>query len=141
MFVLMNNRPIESGYTSIEPIATHLNGDFFVGSLSCAECHSEIYESHLLTAHYNSSGEGNLDGISGSFNSGRNSLKLNDSVEFRMLVREDMPYQDIFLISKDSLLASLNMDMYIGSGTKGQTYLNWQENALFSIADFLFRSK
>jgi hypothetical protein len=66
----------EAYYTPLV-IATHDTGEHFVGSKTCMECHKEIYESHIETAHYNTSALANSESIMGSFEAGSNSLSLN----------------------------------------------------------------
>ena len=42
-------------------------------------------------------------------------------------------YQNTFLIQNDSLIDSKRLDIAIGSGTKGQSYLNWQDEQLYQL--------
>lgn len=124
--------PNESEYQNIEPIAMHTNGQHFAGSSSCVECHADIYKTHVETAHYNSSAIANRDNIKGSFENGKNKYELNEHINFSMEVKKDGFYQQTFYKS-DSLIGSHRFDVVIGSGVKGQTYLNWSNNALNQI--------
>ncbi|WP_422350946.1 multiheme c-type cytochrome [Flagellimonas sp.] len=126
------NSASESPYISIDPIAKHINGQGFAGSNNCIDCHGHIFQSHIETAHFQSSRLADSISIKGSFNK-NNSYLLNDEIVFLMHSRADGFYQDAFLRADSSLVDSKRMDIVIGSGTKGQTYLNWQEDELFQL--------
>lgn len=125
--------PNESEYQIIEPIALHTNGQYFVGSESCKECHPKIYEEHVKTAHFNSSAVSNGDNIKGSLEGGNNYHQLNKVALFAMTEKEDGFYQDFFTLPDSVLITSKRFDVTIGSGTKGQTYLNWREDELYQL--------
>ncbi len=120
-------------YSSIEPIATHSNGSEFAGSGACAACHLEIYKTHIETAHFKSSANANIKTVKGSFKAHENSFNLNDSIEFRMNIKNGALYQDIFLKSNNKPISSSRFDVVIGSGTKGQSYLKWQDSSLYQL--------
>ena len=48
------NVKTESDYYNPQTLATHDNGEHFVGSKTCMACHADIYNTHLETAHFNS---------------------------------------------------------------------------------------
>ncbi|MEO1487152.1 MAG: hypothetical protein AAFU57_15505 [Bacteroidota bacterium] len=79
------NPNVASDYYDIEPIAVHKNGQAFAGSTSCIACHSDIYKTHLKTAHFNTSTLADATTIKGSFEIGRNTHILNNRVEFKMI--------------------------------------------------------
>ena len=132
LFEKLFSSPKESEYQNIEPIAVHTNGKYFAGSQTCAQCHLNIYKTHIETAHYNSSAIANQDNIKGSFESGKNQFNLNDHIKFSMEKKNDGFYQKT-LYDSDSIINLSRIDIVIGSGTKGQTYLNWQRNELFQL--------
>lgn len=133
LLIKLWNAPSISNYQSIEPIAVHTNGQSFAGSDSCVECHKDIYDSHIKTAHFNSSAIANENNIKGSFESGKNTYHLNDDIMFIMETKDAGFYQETFSKKDSSLIASDRIDIVIGSGTKGQTYLNWKENELYQL--------
>lgn len=133
IFIFFSNSIIKSDYIPIKPIAIHNNGSGFSGSKVCAECHLDIYNSHIKTTHYKSSAKANLENVKGNFNDGKNIFHLNDAIAFKMNLRNDSLYQDIFIKLNDSLINSSRFDAIIGSGTKGQSYLNWQDSSLYQI--------
>lgn len=127
------NRCSEGDYLPLKPIVEHSDGQGFSGSVVCAECHLDVYNSHIKTAHFNSSAKSDIEKIKGSLKESEKSFQLNDSIAFKIHTRNENVYQDVFLTSKDSLVDSLRLDVVIGSGTKGQTYLNWQDSTLYQI--------
>ena len=129
-FEKLFSSPKESEYQNIEPIAVHTNGKYFAGSQTCAECHIDIFKTHIETAHYNSSAIANEDNIKGSFEIGKNQYNLNEYLKFVMDKKEDGFYQNVLYISDSTLVNSKKFDIVIGSGTKGQTYLSWKKNQL-----------
>lgn len=97
-------------------------GHAFAGSAACKSCHSAIYASHLGTAHYHDSRPATAAAsIKGSFDSGRNRFVFNPSTAVLMEKRGNRFYQTAYVRGQKT--ASEAMDIVIGSGRKGQTYL------------------
>lgn len=119
-------------YIPIEPIVSNSNGHGFAGTTNCIGCHKDIYLSHIETAHFKSSRLADSISIKGSF-SKDNFFLLNDEIKFSMNSKDDGFYQEALLIADNSLIDSKKIDIVIGSGTKGQTYLNWQEDELYQL--------
>ena len=121
-------------YYKPEALATHANGEQFVGSQICMECHSDVYESHLLTAHYNTSALVNSDNIKGSFDTGANTFNLEDS-KIKMRSMGDSYFQEVQLEgeTEDAPALLQKMNIVIGSGIKGQSFLTWEDNKLFQL--------
>ena len=103
----------------------------FVGSAACESCHISIYESHRNTAHYHTSAISTADNIHGSFDKGKNSIVFSDRVKVVMEKRGDGFYQAAYLNGEEN--QNRRIDIVIGSGTKGQSYLNWMQNRLFQL--------
>ncbi len=118
-----------SPYIAIEPIVRNDNGKGFAGSESCAECHKDIYLSHIETAHFKSSRLADSISIKGNFKVD-NKFILNDEILFSMNSKEHGFYQESFFKKDSSLIDSKRIDIVLGSGTKGQSYLNWQKDEL-----------
>ncbi|MFT6807013.1 MAG: LSD1 subclass zinc finger protein [Saprospiraceae bacterium] len=122
-------------YYKPEALATHFNGEQFVGTRTCMECHSDVYESHLLTAHYNTSAVAKSSNIKGSFDTGANTINLEDSkIEMRSM--RGSYFQEVQLEEEENEKASpllQKMDIVIGSGIKGQSFLTWEDEKLFQL--------
>jgi len=126
------NPKIESTHDNPVVLATHENGEQFVGSETCMECHADMYKSHLKTAHFNTSAVANAEKVKGSFEDGDNILDL-DQVEFKMLSEGDSLYQHTRLKNRTSKVAPAKFDMVIGSGVRGQSYGTWENDKLFQL--------
>ncbi|WP_299530141.1 multiheme c-type cytochrome [Ulvibacterium sp.] len=125
--------PVQSDYQTIFPIATHSNGDNYVGSEACRACHADIYKTHLETAHYHSSSLADSGSVKGSFKKDKNLYQLNDSIRFKMLLEDSEMYQQAWNIISGEKISKSKIDVVIGSGTKGQSYLSWENDKLYQL--------
>jgi hypothetical protein len=110
---------------------TAIKFEDFAGSASCAGCHKDIYNTHIKTAHFLTSAEASDVSVKGSFDSGINQYAFNRSVVVKMEKRNDGYYQVEYF--RDTVKKERRMDIAVGSGTMGQSSLNWQNNHLFQL--------
>jgi len=115
------------------PLATHVNGQNFVGSQSCVECHSDISQSHIRTAHYKTSALVDSGSVKASFENGKNRYHLNDDVVFDMTISRNGIFQAASSVADGKQFSKSKIDVVIGSGTKGQSYLNWSNDSLYQL--------
>lgn len=106
-------------------------GEQFAGSAACARCHKNIYDAHIHTAHYLTSRPASEEYIKGSFEKGKNTFVFNDSVMVAMEKKDTFFYQAEYVsgIKKKTR----RFDIIAGSGTKGQSYMNWRSSKLFQL--------
>lgn len=128
----------ESDYIPITPVATHFNGQGYAGSESCAACHIDIYKTHVETAHYNTSTLADTSTVKGSFAAGKNTFNIGKLFKFRMIATDSGLYQQAHQIDNNQLISNSKIDMVIGSGVKGQSYLTWEDDKLFQIEGSYF---
>lgn len=114
-----------------QEIITNYNGEQFAGSASCANCHKNIYDTHLKTAHYLTSQPAFEKYIKGSFEPGKNIYSYNYSVTLAMEKREDSFYQVEYFRGEQKAIHRI--DIVVGSGTMGQSYLYWMNQHLFQL--------
>lgn len=123
-----------------EPTAVGVNVDStfktvgwseFAGAEKCAGCHKAIYDTHLKTAHYLTLRPATAEYIKGSFDTGHNSLVFSERVKVVMEKRDSGFYQVAYFKGVEN--QRRRIDVVIGSGTKGQSYLNWMNNNLFQL--------
>jgi hypothetical protein len=126
------NPNVASEYASPDILATHFNGEQFVGSETCIECHANIYASHLKTAHFKTSALTDSTNIKGSFVPGSNTLDI-ESTFFTMFEKEGSFYQHAKIKNRFKMTDPDRFDIVIGSGVRGQSYLTWKENQLFQL--------
>jgi hypothetical protein len=106
-------------------------GTKMIGSQACRNCHANIYDSHIETAHFKDSRPAEGQYIKGSFEAGNNFFNYNQfmSVELR---KEGDRFVQAGMVGGTEMQKAF-FDIVIGSGRKGQTYLFWQGNNLFQL--------
>lgn len=130
---LLNNGNFDSDLYVAIPRATHPNGQNFIGSESCMKCHSDIYVSHIETAHYKSSSLADTISVKGSFGVGKNTYQFNDSILFIMNSAQADMFQEAVNTGNHKEIFKSKIDLVVGSGTKGQTYLSWEKDKLYQL--------
>lgn len=120
--------------TSVKEDAAVARRDY-VGDAACQECHREIAETYALTAHHRTSQIPTKDSIVGTFTAGANTFMTGDpDLHFRMDARENGFYETaVFGQPPHEKTRTERIDLIIGSGGKGQTYLYWRGNQLFLL--------
>jgi len=134
------NPKIATDYYVIQPVATHENGNGFVGSATCIQCHKNIYDSHINTAHFKTSARADSLSIKGSFKEGKNTFTFKDRAVFTLTETNSGFYQRANFIHNQLELESfyLPIEIVFGSGTKGQSYLGWEDDQLFQLQTSYF---
>jgi hypothetical protein len=112
-------------------IATHPRGGGFAGPESCLNCHTDITRQHQQTPHARSSALASKESILGSFEPGHNIYQFNTRDRVEMQATDTGLYQVGY--SGDRWRGSSRIDLVIGSGTKGQTFLGWQGSKLIQL--------
>jgi len=107
----------------------------FVRPEVCAECHQEIYDTFVRTAHFHTAEEATLENVLGSFAQGENELATRDpKVSFQMVHDANGLRQCLTVKQGDRQFKhDVPIDLVTGSGNHGQTYLYWQGDALFQL--------
>lgn len=125
-------RPMEANHYESPSLATQNDMDSFAESISCSECHADIYKTHVETAHFNTSKLADSISIKGSFKEGSNMLDLKD-VTFTMLDKNGTFYQRTNIKNRNITIPDNQFDVVVGSGVRGQTYLTWKDDELFQL--------
>src|SRR5579863_1018326 len=107
----------------------------FVGDAACQECHREISETYVHTAHHRTSQIPDKDSIVGTFADGTNIFTTGDpDLHFRMDEKKGGFYETaVFGHPPHEKTRTERIDLIIGSGGKGQTYVYWRGNQLFLL--------
>jgi Cytochrome c554 and c-prime len=103
----------------------------FAGSKTCATCHPNIYRTHVQTAHYLTSAPAGPQNIKGGLTSGDNRFFYSPQVCIAIEKSNDRFYQVEYDGSAAKEFAP--MDITVGSGKRGQTFLYWRKNDLFQL--------
>jgi hypothetical protein len=106
-------------------------GEEFAGSETCIKCHKSIADSHVSTPHFLTSQPGNFETVQGSFDSGKNVFTLNERLKVVMEKSSLGLFQHAFVGGKE--VDKKRIDITLGSGRQGQTYLFWENNVLFQL--------
>jgi hypothetical protein len=114
--------------------------DRYVGDGACLRCHAKTVASFHRTTHYLTSSEPSETSILGQFTSGNNILKsANPGLYFRMDEHRTVGGKPSFSETAvegdapDTTSETEPIDVVIGSGEKGQTYLYWKGDELFEL--------
>ena len=112
------------------------NPSGYVGDQACRSCHQQETNTYFETAHHLTSQMPSEHSILGKFSAGENILttsnpalhyEMTESKEgyFETAVGELSPFRKITRTER--------IDIVVGSGRKGQTYLFWRNNELFEL--------
>jgi len=109
----------------------HFSGKEFAGSETCGGCHASIAASHVHTPHFLTSARADSLSVRGSFDSAENVLVLNDRLQIAMTKSSSGMSQHGYVDGIE--VETKPMDLTIGSARKGQSYLYWDDHALFQL--------
>jgi hypothetical protein len=111
----------------------------YLGDAVCRSCHADTVDSYHQTAHYLTSRLPDEKSILGSFAPGENLLKTaNAALFFRMEERRAGGKTEFLETAvagtpPHTRERSEQFAFVIGSGSKGQTYLYWDDDQLFEL--------
>lgn len=114
----------------------------YVGDAACLSCHRDQSTSYVHTAHHLTSQPGDKDSILGSFHDGSNVLMIadpatasdNPGLYFKMEAKANGFYQTAVAGWPGQLQKrSERIDVVIGSGVRGQSYLYWHGDRLYEL--------
>lgn len=103
----------------------------FAGSQACVGCHKEITNDYFHTAHFYTSQPASAKTITGSFKPGKNSFAYDEN-RILKLEKRDSGFYEVYYFKGDEHVVR-RMDIVVGSGIKGQTYLSWVNNQLIEL--------
>ena len=115
----------EGSGVSRPPAADAFDARGFVGDNACRACHQSEFQSYLTTRHHLDSALPSATTIHGHFDIGRDTMaSLDPDVSFRMTTKGGAFYETSFEGAAGHQKAHTEkMDIVIGSGRKGQTFL------------------
>lgn len=120
-----------SEFIEIEPIATHFNGMEYIGMQSCIECHLDIVESHKKSSHYKTSFETDGKAFDKILRTQPNEINLADGTKIVIKREGNRVFQNFYVLDNQRPIYHTPMDITIGSGYRGQSFLYWDEDRLF----------
>jgi Cytochrome c554 and c-prime len=107
----------------------------FLGDEACRSCHRQKITTYHKTAHYLTSQMAEKNSVVGTFNDGANVLKTsNPNLFFRMDSNQKGLFETAMWGTPPKTWSRTErLDLVIGSGGKGQSYLFWDEDELFEL--------
>jgi tetratricopeptide (TPR) repeat protein len=114
----------------------------YAGDAACLSCHKGQSISYLHTSHHLTSQPPSKDSILGSFSGESNTLisqhpalaPWNPGLSFKMEAKEGGYYETAVIGSgSNTQRESKQIDVVVGTGTHGQSYLFWQGNRLYEL--------
>ncbi|WP_448702432.1 cytochrome c3 family protein [Mucilaginibacter sp. AW1-3] len=117
--------------------ATDVRGAAYAGSVSCKQCHKDVYSSYLHTAHFETSRQAGTQTVHGSFAPGENTFDFGTGQKMVMQKRDSGLYQTGYVNGQQ--VETERFDMVIG-GVKAETYLYWKGDKLFELPMSYFKN-
>jgi hypothetical protein len=102
----------------------------FAGSTTYIQCHKDVYDSYLHTAHFSATRLADIHSIGGSFEPGHNEFTFNKDLKVVMEKRKDGLYQVAYFKGKE--VKAERFDITFGS-VKAESYLYWKGNQIFQL--------
>jgi hypothetical protein len=105
----------------------------YVGDETCSACHQDKAASYHRTAHAHTSSLASGESIHGNFNAGSNILRtVNPNLYFQMEAKGGVFTQTAVMRTSETkvMTRTEQIDIVVGSGRKGQTYLYWDDKIL-----------
>lgn len=132
-------RRSEAVFLPVEPDASsspvHSESTGFVGSQACVECHAEYVESAAETAHARTLEPATPDVVLGSFEGDQSIVRTrNPQLWFQLEQRGEELFQKLFVErGGQRYVHAERLDLVVGSGKLGQTFLYWHADALYEL--------
>jgi Cytochrome c554 and c-prime len=114
----------------------------YVGDQVCASCHRDQSVSYLQTTHHLTSNLPTKNSILGSFEEPASTLKIQDpapvigdpGLTYKMERKDDRFFQTAITGFQGQLQSRTEpIDIVIGSGVRGQSYLYWNGDSLYEL--------
>lgn len=107
----------------------------YVAETTCAKCHAAHTEGYRSSAHALTSSWPTPENMNGHFEAPENRMTTIDPNVSFVMERENGGYFQTALVTTpaQTLQRKERMDVIIGSGRKGQTYLYWHADQLFEL--------
>jgi len=119
-------------------VSRWLPGGRYAAAHPCEACHREIVATFRETAHFRTSADASAPSIRGQFAAGRNVMRTGSpGIYFRMERRDNAFYRP--RSTRPGAVENERIDLVVGSGRRGQTYLYWRGGLLFEVARLVSR--
>lgn len=122
---LLFSNCVNKGSDYIDP-----RGTVYAGSISCKECHQEIYNDASNSSHYKASAPASIKNVLGNFRPGHNTYWYDKETKIVMEHRNNGLYQVHYKNGKE--VKAYRFDITIGA-KNAQTSLFWNKNNAYEL--------
>jgi hypothetical protein len=105
-----------------------VRGEAYANETTCSNCHKNINNSYVHTAHFNTSGPITGNKLQAESIAAAHTFIFNDNLKVNIDKRTDGLYQVAYLNNKPA--RAERFDVAFGANVKAQTYGYWKGNAL-----------
>lgn len=123
--ILFLSECLNSGIKNNDP-----RGNVYAGAQSCRQCHQAVYDSVLLSSHYNTTRPSLPENVLGSFDHGSNTYMYDANTKIVMEKRDSGLFQVLYI--NDIEKEAHRFDITFGL-KHAQTFLTWQGNITFEM--------
>lgn len=130
--ILLYSRCISSSM----PDTTDVRGKAYAGSLTCMQCHKEVYDKYIHTGHFQTSWPVTV--MPEKISLTGDSFVFKDKVTVTIEKRDSGIYQVAYINGNDSI--SKRLDIGFGSGANALSFGYWQDKRLYQLPLSYFTS-
>jgi predicted CXXCH cytochrome family protein len=112
-------------------------GKAFAGSVSCMECHQQIYNDALNSSHYRASAPATIKNVLGNFDTGQNVYHYDKDTKVVMETRKNELFQVYYKNGKE--VKAYRFDIVMGA-KNAQTSMFWDKDALYELPLSYYKS-
>ncbi len=100
---------------------------------TCQPCHQQIVASFRRTVHFHTSAEATPATVLGRFSAGHDVLRTSSPGVYFVMERRPGGFYQSSVDSARADRRTARIDLVVGSGRRGQTYLYWSNEQLFEL--------
>jgi len=112
------------------PRAKDPRGPAFAGSATCRNCHQQVYDAYVQTAHFKSTRPANAQTVMGNTAEGHNRFVFGHDTAVAVQQRDSGLFQVAYAGNKE--MAAYHMDIVFGN-RHAQTFLYWKDQKAFEL--------
>ena len=107
-----------------------VRGKSFAGSATCRQCHQAIYDSALLSAHFNATAAASKKNVYGDLSAGRNEFVYDKDSKVVMEDRDSGLYQVLYIKGKEKEARRFDITFSLRNA---QTWLYWHDDKTYEL--------
>ena len=100
---------------------------------ACRACHQKVFATFVQTAHFRTSAEATARTVKARFYEGHNLLRTGTEGVYFVMEQRDGAFYQTGVDSGAGTRRTERIDLVVGSGRRGQSYLYWRGGLLFEL--------